>query len=82
MSKTCHFLFQNKNETWIFAINKPNIMKKSKYQQYLHCFIVCIVSPNVFWWSTVFRGGALIRGRHLFQCGYPKVRRLCEVGPY
>ena len=28
MSKPCHFFFQNKNETKIFTINKPNIMKK------------------------------------------------------
>ena len=26
--------------------------------------------------SDVFRGAALIRGRRLFQCGHPKVRRL------
>ena len=32
MSKPCHFLFQNKNETRNFTINKPNIMKKPKYQ--------------------------------------------------
>ena len=44
MSKPSHFLFQNKNETKIFTINKPNKMKKSKYQQYFHCFIVCIPS--------------------------------------
>ena len=29
----------------IFTINKPNIMKKSKYQQYFHCFVVCILVP-------------------------------------
>ena len=27
MSKPCHFSFQNKNETQIFTINKPNIIK-------------------------------------------------------
>ena len=32
MPKPCHFLFQNKNNTYVFTINKPNIMKKSKYQ--------------------------------------------------
>ena len=26
-----------------FIINKPNIMKKSKYQQYFHCFIACVL---------------------------------------
>ena len=35
----------NKNERQIFTINKPNIMKKSKYQQHFHCFIVCIPVP-------------------------------------
>ena len=29
MSKPGHFFFQSKNETYIFTINKPNIMKKS-----------------------------------------------------
>ena len=33
LSKRCHFFFQNKNETKIFTINKPNIMEKSKRQQ-------------------------------------------------
>ena len=28
--------------------------------------------------SAAFRGVALIRGRRLFQCGDPKVRRLLE----
>ena len=27
-----------------------------------------------------FRNTALIRGRHLFQCRYPKVRRLLDGG--
>ena len=31
MSKPCHIFSQNKNETSIFTISKPN-MKKSKYQ--------------------------------------------------
>ena len=34
MPKSCHFFFQNKNETYILTINKPNIAKKSKYDQY------------------------------------------------
>ena len=42
MSKPCHFFFRNKNETQIFTISKPNIMKKFKYQQYFYGFIVCI----------------------------------------
>ena len=32
--------------------------------------------------SAAFRGAALIRGRHLFQCGHPEVRRLLEGGAY
>ena len=38
--------------------------------------------------SAVFRGAALIRrealirGRHLFQCEFAKVRRLLEGGAY
>ena len=35
----------------IFTINKPNIMKKSKYQQYFYCFIICILVPYTFWCS-------------------------------
>ena len=91
--KPCHFFFQNKNETQNFTINKPNLIKKSKYQQYFHCFIVCIRGPFAFQFSfqqnivtilisAVFRGVALITGRHLFQCGYPKVRRLSDGGTY
>ena len=33
----------------IFTINKPNIMKKSKYQQYCHCFIVSILVQYASW---------------------------------
>ena len=91
-SKPCHIFSQSKNETQIFTINKPNIMKKSKYQQYFHCFIVCILIPYAFWFryqqnkitvlvSTAFRS-AFIRGRLLFQSGYPKVRRLLEGDAY
>ena len=49
MSRPYKFFFQNKNETRILTINKPNMMKKSKYQQYFHGFIICILVPNVFW---------------------------------
>ena len=90
MSKPCHIFSQNKNETYIFIINKPNVMKKSNYQQYFHCFIVCILIPYAFQFtyqqnivtfliSATFRGAALIRGRCLFQCGYPKMQRLFET---
>ena len=98
MSKPCHFFFQNQNETQIFTISEPNIMKKSKYQQYFHYFIICILGPYAFWFSfqqnivtiltnavftgAALRGEALIRGRCLFLCGYPKVRRLLEGGAY
>ena len=66
-----------------FTINKQNIMKNSKYQQFFHCFIACIQGPYAFWFSfqqniatilisTLFKGATLIRGRRLFQCGYPE----------
>ena len=32
--------------------------------------------------SAAFRDVAFIRGRPLFQCGYPKVRRLLAGGAY
>ena len=74
-------------------------MKKPKYQQYFHCFIVWILVPYAFWFSywqnmvtilinTTFRRGvsirgeALIRGKHLFQSGYPKVLCLLEGNTY
>ena len=53
-------------------------MKKSKHEQYFHCFIVCILGPYAFWFSfyqkivtilisNVFRGAALIRGQALIR---------------
>ena len=43
-------------------------MKKSKYEQYFQCFIVCILGPYAFWLlvessnkSNRIRGAALIR---------------------
>ena len=71
------------------SVNR-NILKKSKYQQYFHCFVVCILVSHAFWFSyqqnimtillnAAFRVAALIRGRRLFQCGYPKVRRSFEA---
>ena len=63
-------------------------MKKSKYQEYFHCFIVCILVPDAFWFnhkyivtvpvSATLRGVALVKGMRLFQCGYSKVRRLLK----
>ena len=32
--------------------------------------------------EVLIRGEALIREKRLFQCGYPKVRRLLEGGTY
>ena len=32
--------------------------------------------------APLFRGGVLIKGRRLFQCGYPKVRGLLEGGVF
>ena len=65
-------------------------MKKSKYQQYFHCIIFRILVPFAFQFiyqqnivtiliSAASLNAALIRGRSLFQCGYPKVRRLIET---
>ena len=58
-------------------------MKKSKYQQYFHCFIVCILGPHAFWFnfqqnivnipiSAVFRSAALIRRKVLISMWIPK----------
>ena len=44
--------------------------------------IVTILISAVFRGAALIRGEALIRGRRLFQCGYPKVRRLLEGGSY
>ena len=93
------FSFHNQYKTEIFTINKPNIMIKSKHQQYFCCFIVCILISYAFWFSylqnivtilitatfrgaTLIREKTLIRGRLLFQCGYPKVWCLLEGGTY
>ena len=94
MSKPCHFSFKIRMKQ-VFTINKPNIMKKPKYQQYCHFFIDCILIPHASWFSyewnmitvlmnaaflgaTLIRGEALIRGKRLFQCGYPKMSSLLE----
>ena len=36
--------------TFSLSMNQ-NILKKSKYQQYFHCFIVCIQASFAFWFS-------------------------------
>ena len=64
-------------------------MRKSKYQQYFHCFIFGVLVPYALWFSYIQRGGtyqreafiliwmpkgaALIRGQCLFEA-----RRLLE----
>ena len=35
----------------IFTINKPHIMKKSKYQQYFNCCVVCMLVQYAFLFS-------------------------------
>ena len=76
-----------------FLLPIAKLMKKSKYQQYIHSFIVCIPGTYAFWFRfwynivtalirVVFRGAAFIRGRRVFQCQYSKVRRLLEGDTY
>ena len=53
-----------------------------------HSIFICILEYVAILISAAFRGVALItgetliRGRHLFQCGYPKARHLLECGAY
>ena len=72
------FFFKIRILTYIFTVNRQNIMRKSKYQQYLHCLLVCILLPYAFWFSfqqnigiilisAVHRGAALIRGEALIR---------------
>ena len=37
-----------------YAINIPNTLKISKYQQYFHSFIVCIVVPYLFIYLFIY----------------------------
>ena len=67
----------------MFTINKLNIMKKSKYQQYFYFqqyFYLNI--NNIFRGAALIREEALIRRRRLFQYGHRKVRHLLEGGAY
>ena len=86
MSKPCNFFFQNKNKTYLFTINKPNIMKKCKYQQCFYCFIVCLLVSYAFQVScqynivttlisAAFGGAALNSGEALIRG-----RRLFQCG--
>ena len=80
------------------SINQNILKKKCKYQLYFHCFVFILVSyafqlsyqqniviiliSAVFGGVALIRGEVLIRGRRLFQCREPKVRRLLEGGAY
>ena len=44
--------------------------------------MVTILISDAFEGAVLIRGDALVRGRCLFQFGYPKVRRLLEGGAY
>ena len=44
--------------------------------------IIIIIISAVFRGAALIRGEPLIRGRGLFQCGYPKVRRLLQGAVY
>ena len=74
--------------------NEKNVNIKIIFIVYcLHTSSICILvsilveysnysNKWAFRGATLIRGEALIRGRRLFQCGYPKVRRLLEGGAY
>ena len=58
-------------------------MKKSKYQQYFHCFTACTLDPYAFWFSLqlnivtaliseIFRGATLIRIEVLISMWIPR----------
>ena len=93
MLKLCHFFFQNKNEYQIYTINKTNIMKKTKYQQYFHCCYclhttsICILVQLLVEYgnysnkSRIWWPGTYQRKR-LFQCGYLKMQCLLEDDAY
>ena len=40
--------------------------------------MVTILISTPFIAAALIRGEVLIRGRHLFQCGYPKVQHVLE----
>ena len=44
--------------------------------------IIIIIISAVFRGAALIRREPLIRGRRLFQCGYPKVWRLLESAVY
>ena len=44
--------------------------------------MVTILISTAFIGVALIIGEALITGRHLFQCGYPKVRRFLESGAH
>ena len=73
MSKSCNFFFENQNKTYIFTINKSNITKKPKYQQYfllfysLHIYFMCILVQLLVAYSNYSNKHYIIRGRCLFH---------------
>ena len=48
------------------------------FSQTIATFLISIVFKG----AALIRGEPLIRGRRLFQCGYPKVRHLLESSAY
>ena len=54
------------------------------YAFWVSCYynIVTALISVAFRAAVLIRGEAIIRGRRLFQCGYPKVGRLLEGGAY
>ena len=81
MSKSCHFFSQYKEETYIFTFNKPSLTKKSKDQQYFHCFIVCIVGPYALQFSFQQNVVTCLKSK-LERHGLLEGRRLLEGGAY
>ena len=56
-------------------------MKKTKYQHYFHCFIVCMLVPYAFYFVILVEYGNyfMVTMWRLFQRGYQKVRHLFEA---
>ena len=54
----------------VFMMSKPNIMKKSKYQQYCHCFIVCILFQLLVKYGKYSNKRLQMRLLCIYRCGY------------
>ena len=48
----------------------------------MHLGVVTILISSVFRSAALDRGEALIRGKRIFRCEYPKMQRLLEGGGY